>query len=62
MATVSLHRINVDIKPTFLLFFFVLVLGAFLCATLTVEFLTITDALLLPDVICNSSRATLTRG
>lgn len=47
---------------TFLLFFFVLPLDDFLCATLIVELLTVTDADLLPEVTCNSSSATLTSG
>lgn len=47
---------------TFLLLFFVLPLDDFLCATLTVELLTVTDADLFPEVTCSSSSATLTSG
>lgn len=49
-------------KLTFLLFFFVFPLDDFLYAALTVELLTVTDADRFPEVICNSSNATLTSG
>jgi len=56
------RNITLKKKLTFLLFFFVLPLDDFLCVTLTVELLTVTDADFLPEVTCNSSSATLTSG
>lgn len=63
VVTLFQHKYNIAMTElTFLLLFLVLPLDDFLCATLTVELLTVTDADFFPEVTCSSSSATLTNG
>lgn len=57
-----LMNYKVIIENTFLLFFFGLLLGGFLCDVFALTVLAVAEVGFLPVLVCSSSNVTLTKG